>query len=271
MVMLAKPKGYSRYQYNGITEESKLSTMLARLASAVRPGPICRPKTLASLGLRVQRSMSTTADVAAFDAYSRTVIDVVDKVGDSVVAINVPATQSGSSDSAGSGVILSPDGYVLTNAHVVGDAATVSVSLTDGRALQADVKGRDVATDLALLRVLSNGLPFASLMPSQLRVGQLVVAIGNPLGCVTTSLDIADLPVPSQACFPPSPKVTLVFDPVFQLPVHGECRCGICSRSKHARKGWADDRGANAMHHTSKSPLPSMCLHYCMDATLLSE
>merc|ERR1719378_748473 len=109
--------------------------------------------------------------MTAFDAYSKTVVGVVQDVGDAVVAINVQgAGGPGSGDSAGSGVILSPDGYVLTNAHVVGDAANVSVSLPDGRALRAAVRGRDVATDLALLRLEANGLPYATLKPDNLLV-----------------------------------------------------------------------------------------------------
>jgi len=121
------------------------------------------------------------------DAYSRTVVGVVDSIGDAVVAINVPAT-SGQGDSAGSGVIISPDGFVLTNAHVVGDSHAVKLTLTDGRTLMAAVRGRDVATDLALLRVdAAVRLPHASLGDSsKLRVGQLVVAIGNPLGFQST-------------------------------------------------------------------------------------
>merc|ERR1740138_1884243 len=92
-------------------------------------------------------------DVAALDAYSQTVVGVVQDIGDAVVAINVrgAAAGPGGGDSAGSGVILSPDGYVLTNAHVVGDASSVNLALTDGRTLRAAVRGRDVATDLALL------------------------------------------------------------------------------------------------------------------------
>merc|ERR1719378_1231212 len=126
--------------------------------------------------------------MTAFDAYSKTVVGVVQDVGDAVVAINVQgAGGPGTGDSAGSGVILSPDGYVLTNAHVVGDAASVNLALTDGRSLRAAVRGRDVATDLALLHADQGGLPFASLGDSNgLQVGQLVVAIGNPLGFQST-------------------------------------------------------------------------------------
>merc|ERR1719231_1015514 len=136
------------------------------------------------------RSLVSTAvkDLEAMDAYSQAVIGVVDKVGDAVVSINVQgAGGSGAGDSAGSGVILSPDGYVLTNAHVVGDAASVNLALTDGRTLRAAVRGRHVATDLALLHADQGGLPFAKLGDSdEIMVGQLVVAIGNPLGFQST-------------------------------------------------------------------------------------
>merc|ERR1719378_1000694 len=126
--------------------------------------------------------------MTAFDAYSQTVVGVVQDIGDTVVSINVQgAGGPGTGDSAGSGVILSPDGYVLTNAHVVGDAPSVNLTLTDGRSLRAAVRGRDVATDLALLHADQGGLPFASLGDSgALQVGQLVVAIGNPLGFQST-------------------------------------------------------------------------------------
>jgi len=130
------------------------------------------------------------------DAYSRTVVGVVDKIGDAVVAISVPGQgqqpgqqqqQQAQQESAGSGVIIAPDGYVLTNAHVVGTAPQMRVHLTDGRTLAGTTVGTDVATDLALVRLSASGLPFASLGDSDgLRPGQLVVAIGNPLGFQST-------------------------------------------------------------------------------------
>lgn len=139
---------------------------------------------------RLRNFSSAADDAAALDAYSSTVVGVVKDVGDAVVAINVQGAAGGgpgAGDSAGSGVILSPDGYVLTNAHVVGDAASVSLALTDGRSLRAAVRGRDVATDLAVLHAEQGDLPFASLGDSNsLQVGQLVVAIGNPLGFQST-------------------------------------------------------------------------------------
>ena len=129
--------------------------------------------------------MSATAQVdetEILDAYSNAIISVVDKVGSSVVAIGV---QSDRGESAGSGVFFAPDGYLLSNAHVVGSAENVLVTLTDGRRMTASVIGTDPATDLAVCQVdnLQGKVPYAELGNSGgLRVGQLAIAIGNPLG-----------------------------------------------------------------------------------------
>jgi S1-C subfamily serine protease len=116
------------------------------------------------------------------DPYSRMLSDAVEAVSPSVVRIDVRrgAERAGS----GSGVIVSPDGLLLTNSHVVHGARRVEASTMEGRALSARVLGDDPDTDLALLRIdESAALPAARLSDStRLKRGQLVLAIGNPLG-----------------------------------------------------------------------------------------
>jgi len=125
-------------------------------------------------------------DQALLDAYSRAVIDVVDRVGPTVVRLDVKT--GGQRGGTGSGVIVAPDGLVLTNSHVVDGAARVNVSTVDGRSLTAQVVGNDPDTDLALVRIDAPvTLPAAPLGNSKLlRRGQLVIAIGNPLGFEST-------------------------------------------------------------------------------------
>ncbi len=131
------------------------------------------------------------SDEELLDAYSRAVIGVVEKVGPAVVSINVKTRRARSAPSegegAGSGVIVTPDGYVLTNNHVVEHASAVKLSLTDGSTLPAQIVGTDPATDLAVVRIDAPHLPMAQLGDSaSLRVGQLAIAIGNPLGFQST-------------------------------------------------------------------------------------
>ena len=122
-------------------------------------------------------------DGPLLDAYSRAVTDVVDRVGPTVVRLDI-AAPNGRPAGSGSGVIVSPDGLVLTNAHVVGARTRAKVTMLDGRNLSARILGVDADTDLALLRVDEDEhLPFAQLGDSRaLKRGQLAVAIGNPLG-----------------------------------------------------------------------------------------
>src|SRR3989442_15739621 len=122
------------------------------------------------------------------DAYSEAVIAVVERVGPGVASVSVAARREGGPPAgAGSGVLFTPDGYLLTNAHVVRGAKRVGVSLTDGSTLEASVVGADEPTDLAVIAVDGSRLPYADLGSSaKLRVGQLVVAIGNPLGFSST-------------------------------------------------------------------------------------
>jgi S1-C subfamily serine protease len=125
------------------------------------------------------------ADGALLDAYSRAVIDVVDRIGPAVVGLHL---RTGGHGGSGSGVIVSPDGLILTNSHVVGGNNRLAVTTADGRNLNARVVGDDPDTDLALVRVEEDVvLPAARLGDSKsLRRGQLVIAIGNPLGFEST-------------------------------------------------------------------------------------
>jgi S1-C subfamily serine protease len=125
-------------------------------------------------------------DQELLDAYSHAVVSVVDAVGPSVVSIGV-SMEKRRGEGAGSGVVISSDGYVLTNSHVIHGATAITVSLTDGRRFSASMLGDDPATDLALIRVEAPALPTARLGQSaRLRVGQLVIAIGNPFGFQST-------------------------------------------------------------------------------------
>ena len=133
---------------------------------------------------------TTTNDGPLLDAYSSTITSIVSSVADSVVHIevrkksndkrtkgqNVPA-------GTGSGFIISSDGFIITNNHVVDAAEQIMVSFTDGRRVNAEIKGKDASTDIAVLKIDDTGLKALQLANSaNLQVGQIAVAIGNPMG-----------------------------------------------------------------------------------------
>jgi len=121
----------------------------------------------------------------ALDPYSERVAHAFETVGPAVVHIH--AAGRNGHGGTGSGVLFAPDGYLITNSHVVAGAAQVSAVLSDGRRFAGEIIGDDPATDLAVVRLGGTGLPHATLgSSSRLRVGQLVVAIGNPLGFQAT-------------------------------------------------------------------------------------
>jgi S1-C subfamily serine protease len=141
-----------------------------------------------------------SADDALLDGYSRAVITAAEKVSASVLNLEVqqPSERVRGADARlpqqarghGSGFIFTPDGFILTNSHVVHNATKIEATLTDGRRFQADLVGDDPETDLAVVRIESANLVPATLGDSQtLRVGQLVIAIGNPYGfqCTVTA------------------------------------------------------------------------------------
>jgi S1-C subfamily serine protease len=131
-------------------------------------------------------------DQALLDAYSRAVIDVVERVGPAVVRLAVrdgaAAPPGPARGGTGSGVIVAPDGLILTNSHVAGSASRIEVTTADGQDLHARLIGNDPDTDLALIRIEEAvSLPAAPLGDSKrLKRGQLVIAIGNPLGFEST-------------------------------------------------------------------------------------
>jgi S1-C subfamily serine protease len=135
----------------------------------------------------------STDDVELLDAYSRTVIGVVDAVGPSVASIRIEAARGGSRRrlspmGEGSGLAFTPDGHLLTNSHVVRGARQIHVRFADGEPLAARVVGDDPATDLAVVRIDAAHLEHIPLDDTggAPRPGQVAIAIGNPLGFSST-------------------------------------------------------------------------------------
>jgi S1-C subfamily serine protease len=125
------------------------------------------------------------ADAALLDAYSQAVIRVVEMVAPAV--ISVVGRDADGRGGSGSGFIVTPDGYAITNSHVIDDRPKLAAETVEGDRLRVDVIGDDPATDLAVVRLTASGLPYSQLGDSDaLRVGQLVIAMGSPLGLQST-------------------------------------------------------------------------------------
>ncbi len=163
-------------------------------------GGIVQPISHDGVGRAEPRGEQRATDDELLDAYSQAVTGAADRVSPSVVNIDVhrrvdaPAGssrhQAFETQGSGSGFLFTPDGFILTNSHVVRGADRLTATLSDGRRAEADLVGDDPDTDLAVIRVGSPGLPAVTFADSHaVRVGHLAIAIGNPYGfqCTVTA------------------------------------------------------------------------------------
>src|SRR5580692_7861966 len=133
---------------------------------------------------KVSSPAEATRDADLLDAYSQAVINVAQNAGPAVIAVAARGDQRGG---MGSGFLVTPDGYAVTNSHVVHGRDSFTATTEEGDKIPADLVGDDPSTDLALLRLVARDLPYATFGDSQaLQVGQLVIAMGNPLGFRST-------------------------------------------------------------------------------------
>jgi S1-C subfamily serine protease len=176
---------------------SDLAFLAAPAATPVSSGPSDFSRGASEGGSPQAPAQTLEEGRQLLDAYSQAVMGVVDGVGPAVVSVGVIRRMTArgrdgravpyQAPGSGSGVIVAPDGYIITNSHVVEEAERLQVTFADGRELRAQLVGSDPETDTAVIRVPASGLPSAELGDSEgLRVGQLVIAIGNPFGFQAT-------------------------------------------------------------------------------------
>ncbi|MFN2609075.1 MAG: S1C family serine protease [Acidimicrobiales bacterium] len=155
-----------------------LSALVASLVSSGLVVAVLGTRSHASSGAAVERQMVKPKAISTVP--SSPVVEIADRIRPSIVQLSV---QAGDHTGTGSGVVFRSDGYVLTNAHVVGDATAISVAMANGRQLPARLVGADPGTDTAVVKLDGGPFPVATLgTGDDLRVGQPAIAIGFPLG-----------------------------------------------------------------------------------------
>ncbi|MBK8555731.1 MAG: trypsin-like peptidase domain-containing protein [Lewinellaceae bacterium] len=138
------------------------------------------------------QAIERSSDPELLDAYSQTVSGVARTVSKAVAHLKIEKAPTGKSRrpmppgqnaGTGSGFLISTDGYLVTNSHVISDAQKIEVSLPDGRSFQADIVGDDPSTDLAVIKISGDNFATIGFGASEnLQVGQIAIAIGNPYG-----------------------------------------------------------------------------------------
>ncbi len=150
-----------------------------------RPRPLSDPEGVSNLAPVTPAATAAASEANILDAYSQAVVNVVETISPTVVSLTAP--RGVNRGGQGSGFLITADGYALTNSHVVHGRERMLAITQEGDQLDVDVVGDDPATDLALVRLAARDLPFAPMGDSTtLRVGQLVIAMGNPLGFQST-------------------------------------------------------------------------------------
>jgi S1-C subfamily serine protease len=168
--LLNKRGGLDRRQFANSRSRVILWPMLAQL--------IVSPEEVGVSGLSVERAAS---DHALLDAYSESVAGAAERAAPAVIHLEVKGNDT--PGGSGSGFFISPDGYALTNSHVVHGAREIRVALADGRRLSAELIGDDPDTDLAVVRVGASEVAHLELADSdRVRAGQIAIAIGSPMG-----------------------------------------------------------------------------------------
>ena len=154
-----------------------------RFPAPVLRGILDEPRPVVAAA--VARETEIEPDAALLDAYSRAVTAAVARVRPSVVHIHVerPTRRGQARQGAGSGFIITPDGYLITNSHVAGGANALQATLPDGRTVDGELVGDDPDSDLAVVKIGADGLSYGRLGDStRVRVGQVAIAIGSPYG-----------------------------------------------------------------------------------------